>query len=1006
MDEHRTVALHYGHVGRATYLPETRSWTFTRQFRQPPLLVDTGNTRTTVLSPVKPAQPQQHINPRLASEHNLIPKTLPEFAANWSSLWNDTLSRTITNTAERYDPLVSTLLALGEAKITDQASRIRMEVVAAVTGECGNTISFRTLGKHVDTLDQDVSPLIVPSIADDSIGDEEVTEWSRHGAPIQQICFSRSLEKSCWMAARLPQSTVIFRPRYYRRTTHPVYMPEDDLATCAAKPRNSTLDPNPVVEILITHTGNLPHADVTFNPWYPRQFAIIDIQGNWSTWEVYESPSWPARCLKRGSLPWMDGSHKTQTPDGPRYDGWASIEWIADYSTIVVSDRRHVMLYSIGGKQIRSTSVELDLFKKSEWVLDVQRSPQNLSHFFVLTTTRLFWFDLATAPFNETGVRPPLFPRLTWRHFRDPEDTTLRFSDLQMNGNLYLILYSRLSSIVQIFQAPSLDEETNTFSIPDVVRLDVPSAAGTSPLGASSRYSTFVFRQVNYMVAPVQSPEVAKYRNDLTLVKVFWTDTSSSSAVHEALFRGPNIKADKYDVTYLPVREGNFLCLRSMVHPHRMPKSEVEGDDFVVGDWDESTHAPPRTGNWQRGAVWRNSHAGADDQFQRTMDWRPLYDIVLVRLNGDANQGASKEIQPRNTLSRMVEELANKTLKTLADWYVSETMVELCTARSVLDDIDEGAQDLARLVSTALPKSPDPKAEYRFMILPLHFSKLFHGMPIIQPGRHSDMDYLGIYEQLVADWVTSLPHGPDGIHSQTRVFKEKMIRGIALDLFLARLVRISNTPGVGNLPQATELLAQDQLAPTPATLSQDTVTSLLSSQPPSSQIAPNQRTPTPQSRSRASSAGTSDDKPYSSLAAFTTFQEQRPLPRKVANLLSEWQPGVDPSTYEWQKTSEMLENEEFKRASRSATPSQRLRRKRSRSQSVAGSQALGLSPAPAAPILRTWGSQPDNAPSLPFTSSQPTVDETPMTQAERGQFGAREGSKALKAKKKRRAAGF
>jgi hypothetical protein len=176
------------------------------------------------------------------------------------------------------------------------------------------------------------------------------------------------------------------------------------------------------------------------------------------------------------------------------------------------------------------------------------------------------------------------------------------------------------------------------------------------------------------MVAPVQSPEVAKYRNDLTLVKAFWTDASSSSAVHEALFRGPNVKADKYDVTYLPVREGNFLCLRSMVHPHRMPKREVEGDDFVVGDWDESTHAPPRTGIWQRGAVWRNSHAGADDQFQRTMDWRPLYDTVLARLNGDANQGASKEIQPRNTLSRMVEGLANKTLKTLADWYASETM--------------------------------------------------------------------------------------------------------------------------------------------------------------------------------------------------------------------------------------------------------------------------------------------------------------------------------------------
>jgi RNA polymerase I-specific transcription initiation factor RRN6 len=61
---------------------------------------------------------------------------------------------------------------------------------------------------------------------------------------------------------------------------------------------------------------------------------------------------------------------------------------------------------------------------------------------------------------------------------------------------------------------------------------------------------------------------------------------------------------------------------------------------------------------------------------------------------------------------------------------------------------------------------------------------------------------------------------------------------------------------------------------------------------------------------------------------------------------------------------------------------------------------------PIAPSIRTWGSQPTDAlPAFPLPSSQPTLDE-PMTQIERGLFGAREARKSQKSKKKRRAAGF
>lgn len=275
------------------------------------------------------------------------------------------------------------------------------------------------------------------------------------------------------------------------------------------------------------------------------------------------------------------------------------------------------------------------------------------------------------------------------------------------------------------------------------------------------------------------------------------------------------------------------------------------------------------------------------------------------------------------------------------------------------------------------------------------------------------MDYLGTYEQLVTDWVTSLPHGSHGIPNQTRVLKEKMIRGIALDLCLARIVRISNTADHNKASQVSESANQGRAAVKPVTSSRGTAVSLLSSQ---LQLPSSQTVGTEKDSSQAlSSEKTPDEQAkeapmYSNLATFTTFREPRRLPRNVALLLSHWKPATDPSTYEWTKTSQMLENEESQRISGPGTP-RHARRRRSRSRPVAPeatatATATSLPPTPIAPMIRAWGSQPTNAPSISLTSSQPTVDDVSMTQVERGQFGAREVKKSSKAKKKRRAAGF
>lgn len=326
--------------------------------------------------------------------------------------------------------------------------------------------------------------------------------------------------------------------------------------------------------------------------------------------------------------------------------------------------------------------------------------------------------------------------------------------------------------------------------------------------------------------------------------------------------------------------------------------------------------------------------------------------------------------------------------------------LELSGNRPELNDIDDAANDLARIVSTVFPESSEAQAQGRYMILPLQFSNLFHGMPTIPSAPK--LNFLETYNHLVAEWVTSLPHGAHGIPNQTRVLKEKIIRGIALDILLARLIRISNVSSDDNISRAGESADKDVTEKEHMTTSQG-------SRPPlsSSQIPHFQRLATAENGSKLPSGERSSDRPreaptstYSGLSAYTTFRELRPTPRNVANLLSHWKMGVDPSTYEWQKTSQLLEN-----TPEPSTPRHRVRKKRS--QLTPAPDAASLPPTPVAPMIRTWGSQPDiPAPPMPFPSSQPTVDEVAMTQVERGQFGAREAKKSSKSKKKRRAAGF
>ncbi|KAJ5808916.1 hypothetical protein N7474_010185 [Penicillium riverlandense] len=976
MDEHSSSALHYGHLGRAVYLQEVQSWSFSRTLARPTVISYTGETKTRV--PSSRRAPEQILSRPRRVNRNIIPQTHSDLAVAWSSTTTtreEAISRVVTTATDNYDPLVSSTLDVGHAVDyrSEESSHRQVPIAIAISGECGNSVFLSRMVEDIEVLKRERLEMRVPSLSG-----SDTTEWSKGGAPIRQVCFARSIdEKATWMAVRLAESTVIFHPLYHRDPVpmhiHGGYPAESNMPL-----RNTRLDANPVSEVSISVTGGFAHADVTFNPWYQKQFALVDTQGNWSVWEIKGRQrrggrTLPVTFIKSGSLPPL--SDYKDSPNCPRHDGWASIEWIGDVWSLLVSDRRCTTIYRMEGEQIRSRAVELGLSKKSEWVLDVQRSPQNPSQFFVLTTSRVLWFDIATTMLPEEEDSPPsIQPRLAWRHFRDSEDTTLRLCDVLMDRDLYLILYSRITELVQVYSCPSpVEGETEPVSVPDPVLLQMPSPED------NQHYSTLVFREVAHTPGPMSR---TGYDPDLRLFKLFWAD--QHLALHESLFTSPRGITDNDDM----YSERDVLRIKRR-HPGAQRKQQnIDDDEFVVDDWDESV-AP--FGSRPQLTAHRMLF---DPSLHESRNLVPIYEVAA----GKAAAGVTNEDHegPQNkTFSQLLENFPNRVIhEAVRDEGRGETMLELNDGSPLINDIDENARDLERLISTLVPQTADDETQRHFMILPQRFSNLFVGLPTGTREEFSNLDLLKSYDELVHDWLSSLSQN---IPVRTRIMKEKIVRGIVTDLLLSRLILVSNNPiplPSGRKTQASEEeSATSQVEPS----SQGTTPGLLSPMADHEPATPQNEAPREQPEASVPI--------YSSLSSFTTLDTPRSMPPNVATLLSHWQPGSDPADYTWTRTTQMLEEEMSQRTSRASTPKNRLRKKRSQSQSQQDmAPAASSQPTPSAVrTVRSWGTQGESeAPQL--LSSQPTLDE-PMTQIERGHFGGREASTKAK-KKKKRAAGF
>ena len=428
MTDTRPTDLLYGHLGDPVYDTESQRWHFPRQplisRRLEPLdrsqiVVEPSHQSNEDFAPSSIERTQQikdltHACPELLSV--TVTGILPEFAY---------VSETINHVVASHDPTVSDLIAFGKVV---NASKVKMKTrefpcVALVAGTAGELVRFILLRK--EQLGWDGHKAF--GIQSLTAAGGEQGWWRGNGSPIQQLLFAADYEgnKGTLLATRYHGAISILQPVLRPGLVSPIASAADRFQLPASRIAVT------LIATIETHSaGNLPFADVAFNPWDHQQLATIDQAGAWSTWDL-APPKIKDKTpctVTRVSYGNAKVSRKTNLlPLNPVHDGWGRIIWSSNYEVLLKADRRALALAMIHMEPKAIKIPDLAMARSADWILDVKRSPTDPGQVFVVTSTRLFWLGVSVVGDMEKAkdVRIEVTVLLSWVHYRSPNDISL-----------------------------------------------------------------------------------------------------------------------------------------------------------------------------------------------------------------------------------------------------------------------------------------------------------------------------------------------------------------------------------------------------------------------------------------------------------------------------------------------------------------------------------------------------------------------------------------------------
>lgn len=386
----------FGDLGLATYDEEAQEWHFARSIGEHyavGAVVDGGKLPNQIqsrdqasASSVRDSRLQRTIaaHPELQAAADILPSLLQ-------------VSHATVEAVDQFDSANGTRLSLGY--LYDYGQKRTAMITASVCGETGSDITVSKLQRQQRGWHNSEQALHnVPVLSGVR------TIWKGSNTPIRQLLLARTIASegaAPFLAARLPRSTLIFRLVLSREG----------------------FDISPVHEILQNDPRALDHADVAFNPWYPRQYATIDMAGDWSVWQLEKADSEPT-CVAQHR------SHAEPTTQSLQ-DGWRRMVWIGSPTMLVTCSRLDIRLYRIDDNIIWLQDIDVQLQRSDCWILDLVVDPSLPNMLFVLTGTHVLAYDVEVKH-DGTVVRKVVM----LRHYFNSDDLSLRLHVLAEEGSM------------------------------------------------------------------------------------------------------------------------------------------------------------------------------------------------------------------------------------------------------------------------------------------------------------------------------------------------------------------------------------------------------------------------------------------------------------------------------------------------------------------------------------------------------------------------------------------
>ncbi|KAI9798703.1 MAG: hypothetical protein M1825_005030 [Sarcosagium campestre] len=879
MAERPIVGDHtYGHFGRCYYDSRARKWLFSRQTGQVAearILQSLGQSEVIVTPPSRIAAPKigrdtRERHRRLLALINVCPEVAPamHLLSNQSRA-----SEILTDLSARCDPLHSDRLAFGKAQVSRKYKEDPIDLVAFVTGPAGDSIRIRALQhEHRRWGYGRTVQLTYPQIVT-----EGEAQWPSSEGQILQVGFSASPDGTgSWMAARSAYSTNIFKPRALYGSGRCMDM------KIGRQRRMLELSLNHMTRISSERTGGSPHAAVAFNPWSNEQVAILDRRGFWTAWSILTDPRAPKqvklRLDRRARV--MDRFASESADQVLQKDGWGTLCWAGNRRTLFVCTRDTATFFDIGcDPPERLISPDLGL-SPGCWVLDVKRSLHDKRLIWIVTTSVLFLLNVkGVDPMKGEEQSAGAKILMSWNHFRDAQDTTLKLSITTTKNAHMAVLYSVWSRIMIAYQ------------------IDIPTASNPldtshcDPFIVQIQEEAETLTEVKDGICDIHIYPIPYHRNRRAGLSILGQQYQSRHVQFYRIFvLYKSLGFKVHDFASNSIRSNRILSL--VKGPTIRRKDTIRlaaGQDFVepdkvCGSSDGETAITD----------WVKSYAQPLG-ITKPADFHAVYKAVFSPEHRQSENAPSLE-EDRTTLKQRLDVDFSSGSREI------ETMLEIQRPKARVIDIDVESAHLDNLIRSLEETSLTNDTQSTIEIKRVTLSPLLktHATTTTDESPAPAPSLITFYDILTKHWLSPLS---PSISDRTRLQTERTIRAAAYELYLAHLsircirpaaavVDPSSIPPIDDSSQIESSFFQLSVRadrPTAESQPAPRIPSILSSSQPAP--AHDNQVPTAPAATTTSLPTTT---PISLLETTTSSITPPSLPTDKSTILAAWSLEVDP----------------------------------------------------------------------------------------------------------------